>query len=84
MYEEYICSGCNCPSETCMCDEYEDNFEDESFNNSNHDYTDTCHNCRHFISSSYQLEGVWLPSCLQGNDNVVNICDESKCAHFEK
>ena len=80
MYEEYICSVCNCPSETCMCDEY----EDESFDGSNHGYTDTCHNCRHFISSSYQLEGVRLSSCLQGNDNVVNICDESKCTHFEK
>ena len=80
MYEEYICSVCNCSSETCMCDEYEDG----SFDESSYSGIDTCHRCRHFISSSYQLEGLWLPSCLQGNDNVVNICDESKCAHFEK
>ena len=84
MYEEYICSVCNCSSETCMCDEYEDDFEDESFDESNYSGIDTCHRCRHFISSSYQLEGVWLPSCLQGNDNVVNICDIGKCSYFEK
>ncbi len=80
MYEEYICSVCNCPSETCMCDEY----EDESFDESSYSGIDTCHRCRYFISSSYQLEGVWLPSCLQGNDNVANICDVGKCPYFEK
>ena len=84
MYREYICPTCQGSSETCMCDEYEGGCFEGSFDESDYDSKDTCYKCRHFIDNSYQLEGIWLPSCLQGNNNVVNICDESKCAHFEK